>query len=162
MINQKPTILFVGLDPEQTEVLSQVARDREVEPLFAKTAIHALTLIQQRRPDCIVLDDAIGEVRCLNQEIRQRTSQPIVVLSATDDVALHVSILNDGADDFIVKPCPVIELMARLHALMRRVAWSEQAAGEVTMYTSAHLESQNGRFCVQENTIELFPVESRP
>lgn len=73
--------------------------------------------------DVILLDlglpDKNGAEVCRGLRAAQITT-PILVLTATDDVATRVALLNTGADDFVAKPFHVAELRARLGALVRR------------------------------------------
>jgi two-component system response regulator MprA len=91
----------------------------------------ALRLISAERPDAIVLDLVMAEVGGLDvcRELRATGDDlPILVLTARHSVADRVAGLDAGADDYLVKPFALEELLARLRALLRR---SEAAADEV-------------------------------
>jgi DNA-binding response OmpR family regulator len=83
----------------------------------------ALDAVEDDTPDVIVLDvlmpdlDGVAVTRTLRGHGRQ---MPILVLSALDEVEDRVAGLQAGADDYLVKPFAVDELVARLHALLRR------------------------------------------
>lgn len=73
--------------------------------------------------DLIVLDNLLPkksglEVLCDIRGYGKRT--PILVLSVTEDTITKVAFLNAGADDYVVKPCSFVELLARIRALLRR------------------------------------------
>jgi two-component system, OmpR family, response regulator MprA len=80
-------------------------------------------------PDVVVLDvmmpgvDGLGVVRRLRQD---RVELPILMLTARDAVADRVAGLATGADDYLVKPFALDELVARLHALLRRASPSDE------------------------------------
>ena len=91
----------------------------------------ALRLIASERPDAIVLDVVMPEIGGLDvcRELRATGDDlPILVLTARHSVADRVAGLDAGADDYLVKPFALEELLARLRALLRR---SEATADEV-------------------------------
>ncbi len=91
----------------------------------------ALRLIAAERPDAIVLDVVMPEIGGLDvcRELRATGDDlPILVLTARHSVADRVAGLDAGADDYLVKPFALEELLARLRALLRR---SEATADEV-------------------------------
>lgn len=83
----------------------------------------ALEQVEQQLPDVIVLDVAMPDVDgvTVTRTLRGQGLQlPILILSALDEVSDRVAGLQAGADDYLVKPFAVAELVARLHALLRR------------------------------------------
>jgi len=91
----------------------------------------ALRLIAAERPDALVLDVVMPEVGGLEvcRELRATGDDlPVLVLTARHSVADRVAGLDAGADDYLVKPFALEELLARLRALLRR---SEASADEV-------------------------------
>lgn len=91
----------------------------------ARDGLAGLALAADRRHDAIVLDvmlpglNGIEVCRRLRQQLRRDT--PVIMLTARDTVDDKVLGLGSGADDYLVKPFSLIELHARLMALMRRV-----------------------------------------
>lgn len=73
--------------------------------------------------DAILLDLMLPELNGLEiaRRVRQSKSTPIVMMTARDSVIDRVSGLDHGADDYIVKPFAIEELLARLRAVLRRV-----------------------------------------
>ena len=75
-------------------------------------------------PDLVLLDlglpDLDGRVVC--RELRERSSVPIIIVTARGDEIERVTLLEAGADDFMVKPYGFRELVARIRAVLRRVA----------------------------------------
>ena len=84
--------------------------------------------VQKFRPELIVLDimlpklDGVGVLRRLRQAGNR---VPVVMLTARDTTLDKVHSLNHGADDYITKPFDIDELLARIHALLRRVKGEE-------------------------------------
>lgn len=89
-------------------------------------------------PDIIVLDvlmpggDGFGVLR----EIRSRSAVPVIMLTALDEVEWRVKGLREGADDYVVKPYALSELVARLEAVLRRTRREETvlAYGDIALY----------------------------
>ena len=73
--------------------------------------------------DAIVLDLMLPELNGLEvcRRLRQSKSTPIIMMTARDSVIDRVSGLDHGADDYVVKPFAIEELLARLRAVLRRV-----------------------------------------
>jgi len=95
---------------------------RDVEVLGAGTGEQALDVVEQARPDVVLLDvglpglDGFGVLR----EIRLFSDVPVVMLTARDDAMDKVKGLELGADDYVTKPFNHLELMARVRAVLRR------------------------------------------
>jgi len=66
--------------------------------------------------------------RCMKTD-QSLQNIPVVVLSANSDVANRISLLEEGADDYIVKPCSVREVIARARAVLRRGERSNSGGG---------------------------------
>lgn len=95
---------------------------------IAPSGDKGLHLISTSSFDCILLDlglpDAPGEEVC--QKIRSLDQcTPILVITGIDSTGSRVSLLDNGADDYLTKPFDVAELRARINALLRRSARSQ-------------------------------------
>ena len=82
----------------------------------------ALRLAEEQRPDAVVLDIMMPEMTGLEvmRRLRERTSIPVLLLTAKDNDADKVRGLELGADDYLVKPFSPEELSARVRAVLRR------------------------------------------
>src|ERR1700730_16604032 len=89
----------------------------------------ALTLVKQQHPDLIILDWMLpgldGLAVC--RQVRQEYLMPIIMLPARGEEIDRVLGLEVGADDYVVKPFSIRELLARVRATLRRVALDSQA-----------------------------------
>jgi two-component system OmpR family response regulator len=88
--------------------------------------------IAQQVPDLIVLDLNMPEEDGLSiiRDLKQRTSVPIIMLTATASAIDRVVGLELGADDYLAKPCELRELLARIRSVLRRSTGSPQSAAQ--------------------------------
>ena len=121
-------------------------------------------MAEEDRPDLFVLDwmlpKAPGIEVCRRLRARQETrNTPIVMLTARSDESERIRGLDTGADDYIVKPFAMAELLARLRAVMRRIrpglADDKVTVGDITIDRASHRVRRDGR------EIHLGPTEYR-
>jgi DNA-binding response OmpR family regulator len=114
-------LLVVEDDIRVMAALRAVLLQHGIDVACAQTGERALELVADA-PDAVLLDlglpDRDGFKICA--QIRRLSDVPIIVVSARSDPRSRVHCLNLGADDFIVKPFNVAELLARVHAVTRR------------------------------------------
>ena len=121
MSNNK-TVLAIDDDYAITELLSIILQSHGFDVLTANNSEEGLRIITEESPDAMTLylmmPDLDGLEMC--KRIRLISEIPILVLSAVNDPAMVASVLDAGADDFIVKPVPSAVLIARVNMLLRR------------------------------------------
>lgn len=108
--------------------------------------------------DAIVLDLMLPRLdgREVLRRLRQKKKTPVLILTARDGVADKVAGLNAGADDYLIKPFDLAELLARLRALIRRSAGHPSPIlrlGDLELDTAARVIRKKGR------EVELTPKE---
>ena len=117
-----PLVLTIDDDPAITDLLSVLLTANGFDVLVANSGKEGLRMINELSPRIVVLDlmmpDMDGWQVC--KAIRAFTSVPILILSALDDPSVVASILDAGADDYLVKPVPSAVLVAHLNKLTRR------------------------------------------
>ena len=116
-------ILVVEDDQMLREAIVTVLQEGEYLIEEAGTGDEGLFLAQQGTHDLLILDIMLPEINGLEIVRRVRTqgnTVPILLLTAKDSVEDKVTGLNSGADDYLVKPYAVPELLARVKALLRR------------------------------------------
>ncbi len=121
-------ILVIEDDPA---ILRLLQRGLSMEGYQVETATNGesgLKLFQEKQPDLIVLDLMLPGMDGLEvcQRIRQKSKLPILILTAKDAVQDRVEGLDAGADDYLVKPFNLEELLARIRALLRRTEQERQ------------------------------------
>jgi DNA-binding response OmpR family regulator len=104
-------------------IRSHLERDGHLV-LQAFDGVQAIEQARQASPDLLILDWMLPGMDGLTvcREIRRRQLMPIVMLTARDAEADRVNGLEAGADDYVVKPFSIPELLARVRAMLRRVA----------------------------------------
>ena len=121
-------IAIVDDDGAIRSALGRALRMENYEVGLFENGLSALKSIQLRAPDAIVLDLQLPDIDGLEicRRIRRAgDSTPILMLTARDAVNDRVEGLDVGADDYLVKPFDLAELLARLRALLRRHAVGE-------------------------------------
>jgi two-component system response regulator MprA len=154
----EPRILVVDDDPA---VLSAVVRGLRIEgyrPLAAEDGASALALARSEAPALAILDRMLPDLDGLTlcRELRAMRDLPILMLTARDGVLDRVAGLDSGADDYLVKPFAMAELLARLRALLRRV---QSATDEVLTFGDVRLNLETREVFRGERRVELRPRE---
>jgi two-component system response regulator MprA len=117
-------VLLVDDDDALRSAMSRTLKLEGYDVDVAEDGVQALTFFDEdvAPPDLVILDlmmpNIDGMTTC--RLIRQTTSVPILMLTARHELADRVNGLEAGADDFLGKPFAVVELLARLRALLRR------------------------------------------
>ena len=116
-------ILVVDDDPAVSGALQRALRLEGYEVTLAGDGPKALEEVAIRPPDAVVLDIGLPTIDGLDVCRRMRAAgddTPVLMLTARDAVQDRVEGLDAGADDYLVKPFALAELLARLRALLRR------------------------------------------
>jgi DNA-binding response OmpR family regulator len=95
--------------------------------------------IGQQMPDLIVLDLNMPEEDGLSiiRDLKQRTTVPVIMLTATASAIDRVVGLELGADDYLAKPCELRELLARIRSVLRRSGTGQQPAAQAAATPAA-------------------------
>jgi len=119
-----PTVLVVDDDLKLLKMLQRTLTYENLNVLTATNGREALPIVLTRRPDMIILDwmmpkmDGMALIQKL-RDVENRT--PVLMLTARDAIENRVEGLEGGADDYLVKPFAPAELVARVHAMLRRI-----------------------------------------
>ncbi len=164
MAMPRPTVLLVEDEPAQREVLSYNLEAEGFDVQSADNGEDALLLIEESPPDLILLDWMMPHVSgievCRRLKLRPETRGiPIIMLSARSEEVDKVRGLETGADDYVIKPYSVVELMARLRAQLRRVR--PASAGLVLQWGDIRLDSETHRVYRSDKVLKLGPTEFR-
>jgi two-component system KDP operon response regulator KdpE len=153
------TILIVDDEPQIRRVMLTTLSSHGYTVVEAKSGEEALNLIRADRPDLIILDVNLPGISGLEtcREIRASSEVPIIMLTVRNSERDKVQALDAGADDYVVKPFGVEELMARIRAALRRATPGESIpafAGE-----DLTIDFEKRAVTVKGNPVKLTPKE---
>jgi two-component system, OmpR family, response regulator MprA len=153
-------ILVVDDEPAVRDSLDRALRLEGYKVELAADGAEALDTIGAARPDAVVLDLMMPRVDGLEVCRRMRAAgdrTPVLVLTARDGVTDRVKGLDAGADDYLVKPFALDELLARLRALLRRSGVA--APGQVLRFSDLTLDPVAHQVKRGEREIDLTRTE---
>ena len=160
----QPTVLVVEDEPAQREVLGYNLEAEGFRVVRAENGEDGLLLVDEEQPDIIVLDWMLPNVSGIEvcRQLKTRTETrnvPIIMLSARSEEVDRVRGLETGADDYVIKPYSVVELMARVRAQLRRTR--PAAAGMRLEYDDIVLDAETHRVTRDGQEVKLGPTEFR-
>lgn len=115
-------VLVVDDDPKITQLLRRTLSLEGYKVQTADSGVAGLDAARSHEPDLVILDVLMPGMDGIEvcRRLRASSSTPILMLTAKDDVSDRVEGLDSGADDYVVKPFALEELLARVRALLRR------------------------------------------
>jgi len=125
----------------------------------------AVLAVQRERPDLLVLDWMMPKLDGLEvcRRVRRESIVPILMLTARSEEIDRVLGLEVGADDYLVKPFGIRELLARVHALLRRVELFREAGNDaappVLMAGALQVDLAQHTVTVEGDAVDLTPKE---
>jgi two-component system phosphate regulon response regulator PhoB len=161
---EQPVVLLVEDEPAQREVLAYNLEAEGFRVVQAADGEEALMLVEETSPDLIVLDWMLPHVSGI-EVCRQLKLSPdtrnigIIMLSARAEEVDRVRGLETGADDYVIKPYSVVELMARVRAGLRRVR--PATMGLMLEYEDIRLDTETHRVYRDDKVLKLGPTEFR-
>ena len=160
----QPCILHIEDEPAQREVLAYNLEAQGYRVIQAASGDEGLLLAREELPDLIVLDWMLpvtsGIEVCRQLKSASDTKAiPVIMLSARSEEMDRVRGLETGADDYVSKPYSVKELMARVHAQLRRQRAA--AVGEVLSFEDITLDGETHKVMRAGEEIKLGPTEFR-
>jgi two-component system, OmpR family, KDP operon response regulator KdpE len=153
------TILVVDDEPQIRRVLRATLSSRGYVIVDAKTGEEGIELMRKGKPDLVLLDvnmPGIGGIEAC-REIRRGSNAPIIMLTVRNAERDKVAALDAGADDYVVKPFGIEELLARVRATLRRLGAGEALALFETRDLSIDFESRSVR--ARGKDVHLTPKE---
>ena len=164
MAADSPMVLLVEDEPAQREVLAYNLEAGGFRVTKAETGDEALLLFDENPPDVMVLDWMLPGVSgieiCRRLKTRPDTrSIPIIMLSARSEEVDRVRGLETGADDYVVKPYSVVELVARVRTQLRRTRPS--TVGQMLQFDDIVLDAESHKVFRNDQPLKLGPTEFR-
>ncbi len=160
----QPTVLIVEDETSQVELLKFNFEKSGYNTLVAMDGEEGLLQAEEHTPDLIILDWMLPElsgIEVCRRLKRNETTRaiPILMLTARGEESDKIRGLDTGADDFVVKPYSVKELLARARAMIRRS--NPIQSGEVVSYGDITLDSDQHKAFRDGKLIKLGPTEFR-
>ncbi len=151
-------ILVVDDDPEIVSLVKRCLAYAGYTVDTASDGEEALAKALDREPDLVVLDIMMPGIDGLevSKRLRQASDVPILMLTARGTVADRVVGLDSGADDYLVKPFSLDELLARVRALLRR---RRPEGGETLRFSDLSLDTATREVKRGKEVIELTAQE---
>ena len=163
-MTEAPRVLLVEDEYAQREVLAYNLEAEGFDVIQADNGEDALLLVDEDQPDMIILDWMMPKLSgievCRRLKMRPETRGiPVIMLSARAEEVDRVRGLETGADDYVVKPYSMVELMARARAQIRRVRPS--TVGVTLEFGDIRLDPEAHRVYRGEKVLKLGPTEFR-
>jgi DNA-binding response OmpR family regulator len=154
-------ILVVDDDPKIVTLVRAYLVSGGFDVVTAQDGAQALQLIRDRQPRLVILDLMLPEVDGVEvtREVRRWSRVPILILTARSSVRDRIGGLGEGADDYLVKPFAPSELVARVKAILRRVA--PEADGRRLRHGDLEIDLDRHEVLRGERHIELSSLEFR-
>ncbi len=154
-----PTILVVDDEPQIRRVLRSTLTSQGYVILDAKTGEEGVESVRKNKPDLVLLDvnmPGMGGIEAC-REIRRSSDAPIIMLTVRNAERDKVLALDAGADDYVVKPFGIDELLARIRSALRRYAPGDALPPFVSKELT--LDFERRQLTVRGEEVHLTPKE---
>jgi two-component system OmpR family response regulator len=154
-------ILVVDDEPSITDLVATALRYDGFDVHTAGSGVEALSAVTSFRPELVVLDIMLPDVDGFEVHRRLRSERelvPVLFLTARDGTEDKVRGLTMGADDYVTKPFSLEELVARVHAILRRTRGAPADGGRLR-FADLELDEDSHEVWRGDRAIELTPTE---
>ncbi len=154
------TVLVVDDKASVRQLVKEYLTEQGFRVATANDGQNALFVARREKPDLILLDlmmpnmDGYDFLRAYRRE--QQT--PIIIITAREEETDAVLGLELGADDYVIKPFRMRELLARIHAVLRR-AYGKVASAKMLRMGDLVVDETEHTVTVRENPVSLTPIE---
>jgi len=154
-------VLVVEDDAEIRGLLRSSLMAEGFEVTTAVSVSEATALLKHDPPDLIVLDLGLpdGDGAALIRDVRRQSALPIVVASARNEQGGKIALLDAGADDYLVKPFSVDELLARIRVALRHRGSTLQPALRHIQRDGLTIDLESRRVNRDGSPVHLTPTE---
>ena len=118
----KNKILIIEDDIEISDMLNDYLSKNNYDTSIARDGINGIKIAKENNPDLIILDIMLpyksGDEEL--REVRKFSDAPVIILYAKESIKMNVDLLKIGADDYVVKPFDLSELLARIETNLKR------------------------------------------
>ena len=154
-------ILVVDDELNICELLKLYLENEGYTVFTANDGQAAVTAFQQKAPDLVLLDIMLPKMDGWQvcREIRKTSSAPIIMLTAKGETEDKVTGLEGGADDYIVKPFEMKEVLARIHAVLRRTGGEEEQTEKKLSFDKLVINLDSYELLVDGKRVDTPPKE---
>jgi DNA-binding response OmpR family regulator len=155
-------VLVVEDEPTLVLTLTDRLRSEGYEVSAAETGEDGLRLAREANPDVILLDVALpgkGGFDVLRDLRQQRLDTPVIMLTARGQVVDRVLGLKLGADDYVPKPFDMMELLARIEAVLRRRRGASPAGAGTVTFGDVRVDFRRAEVTRGGEIVELSSLE---
>jgi two-component system KDP operon response regulator KdpE len=155
-------VLVVDDDPQMLRAVSNVLRARDYSVMTAKDGESALRRLAEGQVDLVLLDLGLPGLdgHDVIDRLRSWSPTPVIVLSVREAQDEKVAALDAGADDYLTKPFATQELLARMRAVLRRVA-ADHTQPSVVRFDGLDIDLARQLVVLKGESIHLTPTEYR-
>jgi two-component system, OmpR family, KDP operon response regulator KdpE len=159
-MNQATKILIVDDEPAIRRFLKASLETEGFQVVAAENAAQALSAIAQAKPELMILDLGLPDLDGMDviRQVRAGGALPIIVLSVRSDEPGKVAALDAGADDYMVKPFGVEELLARVRTALRH-RLQQQGLGPIFRLRDLAIDFMAHRVTIRDAEIKLSKRE---
>lgn len=152
-------ILIVDDEPDIRRFLRASLKLYQYEILEAATGKDAIQMVDDHRPDLIILDLGLPDLDGVEvtRQVRQTSHIPIIILSVRNSENEKIEVLDAGAEDYLTKPFGMGELLARVRVVLRRS--EPQGNNRVLTFRDLRLDLPGHKVTLRGNEISLTPTE---
>lgn len=155
-------ILIIEDDVPVKNLISITLKMNEYKYITASDGRSGLIDVSTKNPDCVLLDLGLPDIDGIEiiKRMRTWTETPIIVISARSDDKDKIEALDAGADDYLVKPFSVEELLARIRVVQRRLEHQLIKSNE-SQFVNGFLKIDYSSGCVyfKDEELHLTPIE---
>ena len=150
-------LLFIDDDTDLLQINAKYFTKENYEVFTCSDSTNALKIIDDIKPDCIILDVMMPNINgpSLCKTIRKHNNAPIIFLSGISEENDKISALLIGGDDYITKPFSYKELSARINVQLRRYNSSHPAPINSIDLSNVHLDLTSHQAFIDEHPLHL-------
>ncbi len=158
-MEQRRTVLIIDDDQTLRELIRIQLEHEDYTVIKAENGQEGIEAVREQRPDMVILDLTMPDMDGLEvcTEIRKFSVLPVLMLTARSKNQDVVTGLDRGADDYLIKPFNMDELLARIRALLRRTPASHRPlhVGDEQIY----IDQEKRQVTVRSEPVDLTPTE---
>lgn len=155
------TILIADDNKQITSILEEYAKKEGFVSKIAPDGREAIDLFQKLSPDIVLLDVMMPKMDGFEvcREIRKTSNVPVIMITARGEDFEKIMGLDIGADDYIVKPFSPGEVMARVRAILRRIARTDGQKQQVYLFDNISINLDDYIVTIDKQNVSLTKKE---